>query len=58
MTSSKTSKSVPKSMLDSSNFLPVGKGTLDFFKRDIHSWKWCWACGKRLMLVGLGVSIF
>ena len=43
------------SVLESSNFTSMDKDSLDFFK-DIYSWKWGWACGKRFMLVGMGVS--
>ncbi len=45
------------SVLLSTNFECVTMDKLSFLK-DIHSWKWCWACGKRFMLIGLGVSIF
>ena len=43
-------------MLDADNFIKVDITSLDFM-RDIHSWRWCWASGKRYMVVGLGVSI-
>ena len=41
--------------LKSDEFATVSKEGLDFL-RSLHSWKWCWAAGKRMMLVGLGVS--
>ncbi|XP_064386721.1 cap-specific mRNA (nucleoside-2'-O-)-methyltransferase 1-like isoform X2 [Halichondria panicea] len=43
------------SVLLSTNFECVTMDKLSFLK-DIHSWKWCWACGKRFMLIGLGGS--
>ena len=41
--------------LQSDQFPTVSKDTLEFL-RGLHSWKWCWASGKRMMVVGLGVS--
>lgn len=43
-------------VLNSENFQMVDCDSLDFLK-DVHSWKWCWACGKRCLLIGLGVSL-
>ena len=42
-------------LLQTTNFKPV-EGNVDFLE-DVHSWKWYWACGKRLMIVGLGVCL-
>jgi cap1 methyltransferase len=39
--------------LRSDRFPTVTREGLDFL-HSLHSWKWCWACGKRMMLVGLG----
>ena len=40
--------------LKSDRFTAVTSEGLDFL-RCVHSWKWCWASGKRMMVVGLGV---
>lgn len=42
-------------LLNNDNFTKISSTNLDFVK-DVHSWKWCWASGKRYMVVGLGVS--
>ena len=42
-------------ILDSCNFTAVDKDNIDFLK-DVHSWKWYFACGKRMMIIGVGVS--
>lgn len=42
--------------LRSNQFTTVTREGLDFL-RCIHSWKWCWASGKRMMVVGLGVGL-
>ena len=42
-------------MLDSNSFTKVDKESLNFLK-DVHSWKWYFACGRRMMIVGVGVS--
>ena len=42
--------------LDSDSFGTVEIDSMDFMKKDFHSWKWMWAFGKRQMLVSLGVS--
>ena len=43
-------------ILDSNNFTTVNKDNINFLK-DVHSWKWYFACGKRMMVVGVGVSL-
>ena len=48
-------KSTEFHALDSSNFTIVDKESVNFFK-DVHSWKWYFAFGKRMMIVGVGVS--
>lgn len=42
--------------LRSNQFTTMTREGLDFL-RCIHSWKWCWASGKRMMVVGLGVGL-
>ena len=37
--------------LKSDQFPLVTRDGLDFL-RSLHSWKWCWASGKRMMVVG------
>ena len=44
-------------VLDSNKFTPVHKDSIDFLK-DVHSWKWYFACGRRMMIVGVGVSAY
>ena len=46
----------PASILNSGKFTSVNMDNLEFL-RDVHSWRWTWACGKRLLIIGLGVSI-
>ena len=46
---------VPKSFLNSSEFTILTKETMCKIK-DVHSWRFYFACGKRMILVGLGVS--
>ena len=43
------------SILNSANFIPLTKESMCRIK-DIHSWRFYFACGLRLLLVGLGVS--
>ena len=38
----------------SDNFKDIKKESLPFLV-DPHSWKWCFACGRRFLIVGLGV---
>lgn len=42
-------------MLDSNRFAQVDKESLNFLE-DVHSWKWYFASGRRMMIVGVGVS--
>ena len=42
-------------MLESNKFTQVDKDSLNFLK-DVHSWKWYFASGRRMMIVGVGVS--
>lgn len=44
-------------MLSTQSFTELDLTTMKKIK-DVHSWRWCWACGKRYMLVSLGVSLF
>jgi len=46
----------PKSLLNSSEFTVLTKETMCKIK-DVHSWRFYFACGKRMILVGLGVSV-
>ena len=39
----------------SDNFKDIKKESLPFLV-DPHSWKWCFACGRRFLIVGLGVG--
>ena len=43
-------------ILNSSSFTSVTNEQMVFLD-DVHSWKWYWACGMRLLIVGLGVSV-
>ncbi|XP_065911664.1 cap-specific mRNA (nucleoside-2'-O-)-methyltransferase 1-like isoform X2 [Dysidea avara] len=43
----------PKSLLNSSEFTILTKETMCRIK-DVHSWRFYFACGKRMILVGLG----
>ena len=51
----KLAPDVDVNILQSSKFAVVARDSLNFLQ-DVHSWKWSWACGKRLMIVGLGVG--
>ena len=51
----KSNDSTELSVLNTKNFHSVTIDVLDFLK-DIYSWKWHWACGRRYLLIGLGVS--
>jgi hypothetical protein len=42
-------------MLHTDKFVKINTNNLNFLT-DVHSWRWCWACGKRYLVVGLGVS--
>ena len=47
----------PRSLLNSTSFQTVSKQNIPFEEYPF-SWKWYWACGKRYIIVGLGVSCF
>lgn len=53
----KSNDNTELAVLNTKNFHSVAIDVLDFLK-DIYSWKWHWACGKRYLLIGLGVSNF
>ena len=45
----------PRSLLNSTSFAAVTRQNIPFEEYPF-SWKWYWACGKRYIIVGLGVS--